>query len=149
MRNSWIQNDVVATVTMSRTQIHPKVRWGSVPLGAASCTAPSPKAAKAAKAWIWIAGAAFNSGASDTARSPHAALAGLPKSRRENRGSGPRPSKRNLVVHVAALAGAGHGRLLLARRRPGGAEIILVGADLTPGAIPGPVEHGELRIEVL
>src|SRR5262249_10803302 len=40
--------------------------------------------------------------------------------------SGPRPSKRNLVVHVAALAG--HGRLLLARRGAGGAEIILVGA---------------------
>src|SRR5262249_17879522 len=63
--------------------------------------------------------------------------------------SGPRPSKRNLVVHVAALAGAGHGRLLLARRGAGGAEIILVGAELAAGAIPGPVEHGELRIEVL
>src|SRR5262249_30883739 len=45
---------------------------------AASCTAPSPKAAKAEKACSWMAGAAFNSGASDTARSPHAALAGLP-----------------------------------------------------------------------
>src|SRR5262249_5990170 len=70
--------------------------------------------------------------------------------------SGPRPSKRNLVVHVPALAGAGHGRLLLACRGAGGAEIILVGAELTlvgaglpPAAISGPVEHGELRIEVL
>jgi hypothetical protein len=64
--SSWIQNELVATVTMSRTQIQPMVRWGSVPLGAASCTAPSPKAAKAAKACSWMAGAAFNSGASDT-----------------------------------------------------------------------------------
>src|SRR5215467_5782558 len=71
---------------MSTTQIHPRVRWGSVPLGAASCTAPSPKAAKAEKACSWMAGAAFNSGASDTARSPHAALAGLPKSRRQRGG---------------------------------------------------------------
>src|SRR5262249_41607387 len=63
--------------------------------------------------------------------------------------SGPRPSKRNLVVHVPALAGAGHGRLFLARRGTGGAEIILVGAELTPAAIAGPVEDGELRIEVL
>ncbi len=66
-RRSWIQNKVAATMTMSTTQIQPMVRWGSVPLGAASCTAPSPKAAKAAKACSWIAGAAFNSGASDTA----------------------------------------------------------------------------------
>src|SRR5262249_20582616 len=36
MRNSWIQNELAATVTMSRTQIQPNVRWGSVPLGAAS-----------------------------------------------------------------------------------------------------------------
>src|SRR6516162_5459005 len=63
--------------------------------------------------------------------------------------SGPHPSKRNLVVHVAVLAGARHGRLLLARRRPGGAEIILVGAELSAGAIPGPVEHGKLGVEVL
>src|SRR5437016_477707 len=132
-------------MTMSTTQIQPRVRWGSVPLDAASCTAPSPKAAKAAKACSWIAGAAFNSGASDTARSPHAALAGLPKSRRESGGHcGPRRSKRNLVVEVPALASAGHGRLLLTRRGAGGAEIILIGADVAAGAIPGAVEHGEL-----
>src|SRR5262245_62646136 len=97
-----------------------------------------------------MAGAAFSSGASDR-------LAHLTPRLRDclNRAasaaadSGPRPSKRNLVVHVPALAGAGHGGLLLARRRAGGAEIILVGAELTPAAIPGPVEHGELRIEVL
>src|SRR5262249_59008094 len=63
--------------------------------------------------------------------------------------SGPCPSKRNLVVHVAALAGAGHGRLLLTRRGAGGAEIILLGAELTAGAIPGPVDHAHLRIAVL
>src|SRR5215471_2567161 len=133
---------------MSTTQIQPRVRWGSVPLGAASCTAPRPKAAKAEKACSWMAGAAFNSGASDTARSPHAAFA-RNRAARAAADSGPRPSKRNLVVHVAALAGARQGRLLLARRGAGGAEIILVGAELAAGAIPGPVEHGELRIEIL
>src|SRR5499427_3377583 len=101
---------------MSTTQIQPRVRWGSVPLGAASCTAPRPKAARAARA------------AAD---------------------SGPRPSKRNLVVHVAALAGARHSRLLLARGGAGGAEIILLGTELAAGAIAGPVEHGELGVEVL
>ena len=70
MAPTWIQNEVAATITMSKTQIHPIVRWGSVPFGAASCTAPIAKAANAAKACSWIAGAAFNSGASDTALSP-------------------------------------------------------------------------------
>src|SRR6266508_2162419 len=63
--------------------------------------------------------------------------------------SGRRPSKRNLVVHFAALAGAGHGRLLLACRGAGGTEI---GAIIRAGlaaALAGPVEHGELGVEVL
>src|SRR5712691_7613288 len=34
-RNSWIQNEVAATTIMSTTQIQPRVRCGSVPLGAA------------------------------------------------------------------------------------------------------------------
>ena len=42
--------------------------------------------------------------------------------------SGTRPSKGNLVVHVAALAGAGESRLLLARRRPRRTEIVLLRA---------------------
>src|SRR5438445_13894126 len=132
-------------MTMSTTQIQPRVRWGSVPLGAASCTAPSPKAAKAAKACSWIAGAAFSSGASDTARSPTPRLRDcLNRAARTAAHCGPRPSKRNLVVEVPALAGAGHGRLLLTRRGAGGAEIILIGADVAAGAIPGAVGHGEL-----
>src|SRR6516165_10065773 len=137
-------------MTMSTTQNQPRVRWGSVPLGAASCTAPRPKTAKAEKACSWIAGAAFT--AVQATRPAHL----MPRLRdclnraaRAAADSGPRPSKRNLVVHVAALARAGQGRLLLARRGAGGAEIILVGAELAAGAIPGPVEHGEVRIEVL
>src|SRR5262249_42696978 len=66
MRSSWIQNDDAATTVISATQIQPTVRWGSVPLGAASCTAPSANAAMAAKACSWMAGAASSSGASDT-----------------------------------------------------------------------------------
>src|SRR5262249_54317926 len=42
-------------------------------------------------------------------------------------------SKRNRVIHVPALAGARHGRLLLARRGAGGAEIILVGKGYDDG----------------
>src|SRR5262245_27943356 len=57
-------------ITMSKTQIQPIVRWGSVPFGAASCTAPIAKAANAANACSRIAGSAFNSSASDTALSP-------------------------------------------------------------------------------
>ena len=45
-----IQNELAATVTMRATQSQPMVRWGSVPLGAASWIAPSPRAANAAKA---------------------------------------------------------------------------------------------------
>jgi hypothetical protein len=61
-----------------------------------------------------------------------------------------RPSpllKRNLVVEVPALAGARHGRLLLARRglgSAGGAIAILVIVVASRM-----VEHGELRIEGL
>src|SRR5262245_63049840 len=97
-----------------------------------------------------MAGAAFSSGASDRLAHLTPRLRDcLNRAARAVADSGPRPSKRNLVVHVAALAGAGQGRLLLPRRGAGGAEIILVGAELAAGAIPGPVEHGELRIEVL
>ena len=46
----WIQNELTATVAISVTQIQPRVRWGSVPLGAANWTRPSTKAAIAAKA---------------------------------------------------------------------------------------------------
>src|SRR5215831_3588654 len=153
MCSSWIQNELVATVTMSRTQIQPMVRWGIVPLGAASCTAPSPKAAKAAKACSWMAGAAFNSGASDTGLSPahltprlRDCLNCAAKAATESEAP---PSKRYLVVHVAALARAGQSRLLLARGRARGPKIILIRAQLAASAIPCPVEHGELRIEVL
>jgi len=52
-----------------------------------------------------------------------------------------RASKRNPVVHVVARADARHGRLPLARRGAGGAEIILIGAELAAGPIPGPVEQ--------
>src|SRR5262249_20165896 len=132
---------------MSVTQAQPTARWGNVPLGAASCAAPSPKAARAAKACSWMAGPAFNSGASDTALSP-AHL--TPRLRaRAAAESGTRPSKRNLVVHVAALARPGQSRLLLARGGAGGPKIILIRAQIAASAIPGPVEHGELRIEVL
>src|SRR5215510_13676144 len=66
IRKSWMKNELTATITMSATQIHPAVRCGSVPLGALSCIAPSAKAAMAVKACSWMAGSAFNSGASDT-----------------------------------------------------------------------------------
>src|SRR5262245_24186393 len=66
-RKSWMKNELTATITMSATQIHPAVRCGSVPLGALSCIAPSAKAAMAVKACSWMAGSAFNNGASDTA----------------------------------------------------------------------------------
>src|ERR1700747_3287133 len=61
----------------------------------------------------------------------------------------PRASKWDLVVHVAALAGTGQGRLFLARRRTGGTKFIFLSAEVTTAAIPRAVEHGELRIEVL
>src|SRR5215831_3360435 len=149
MRNSWIQNELAATVTMSRTQIQPKVRWGSVPLGAAAPRQARrrPRPRKHAAGWR-----AQRSTAVQATRLAHLTprlRECLNRAARAAADSGPRPSKRNLVVHVAALAGAGHGRLLLTRRGAGGAEIILLGAELTAGAIPGPVEHGELRIEVL
>src|ERR1700682_2231287 len=68
--------------------------------------------------------------------------------------SGRRPSKRNLVVHVAALAGARHGRLLLACGCAGGAEVTAAfgGAEVAAApaaAVPCPVEHGELGVEAL
>src|SRR5262249_59956431 len=55
------------------------------------------------------------------------------------------------VLHVGWVAGPRHGRPPLARRRGGGAEIILigVGADVAPGPIAGPVEQNEFRIEDL
>src|SRR5437667_6913664 len=55
--------ELIATVTMSRTQTQPTVRWGKVPFGAANWTRPSTKANIAAKAWSEIAGAASNCGA--------------------------------------------------------------------------------------
>src|SRR6266566_5024702 len=115
--------------------------------------APRPKAAMAANACNWVAGAAFSSGASDTACSPpHRPPSPrdcLKRAARAGAELAPRASKRNLVVHVAALAGAGQGRLLLARRRPGGTEFIFLSAEVTAGAIARPVEHGELRVKVL
>src|SRR6184192_2219549 len=117
-------------------------------LGAASWTAPRPKAAMAANACNWVAGAAFSSGASDTACSPHRPPGlrdCLKRAARAGAELAPRASKRNLVVHVAALAGAGQGRFLLARRRAGGTEFIFLSAELTAGAIARPVKHGELR----
>src|SRR5438876_1891290 len=110
------------------------------------------KAAMAANACSWVAGAAFSSGASDTACSPHRPPGlrdCLKRAARAGAELAPRASKRNLVVHVAALAGAGQGRLLLARRRAGGTEFIFLSAELTAGAIARPVKHGELRVEVL
>src|SRR5262245_21097226 len=78
--------------------------------------------------------------------SPFAASARLPElSGRQRNGVAMRPSKRDFVVHVAALAGAGHGRLLLAARRAGRAELaatVLTAAQFT--AATRPVEHGEL-----
>src|SRR6516165_5016435 len=134
-------------MTMSTTQIQPRVRWGSVPLGAASCTAPRPKPRKHAVRWRGPRSTAVH--ATRLAHLTPRLRDCLNRAARAAADSGPRPSKRNLVVHVAALAGARHGRLLLARGGAGGAEIILVGAELAAGAIPGPVEHGEVRIEVL
>jgi len=46
----WIQNELAATAAIRTTQIQPMVRCGSVPLGAANWTIPSPSAAIAAKA---------------------------------------------------------------------------------------------------
>ena len=43
-RISWIQNEVSADHQHQATQIQPSVRCGSVPLGAANWTMPSPKA---------------------------------------------------------------------------------------------------------
>src|SRR5262245_2921669 len=66
-------------------------------------------------------------------------------------GSAMRPSKRDFVVHVAALAGTGHGRLLLAARRAGRAELaaaVLTAAAAEFTAATRPVEHGELRVEL-
>ncbi len=59
IRMPWIRNDDALITSISTTQIQPSVRCGSVPFGAASCTMPSMKAAIAAKAWIWMTGAAF------------------------------------------------------------------------------------------
>lgn len=64
-----------------------------------------------------VAGAAFSSGASDTACSPHRPPGlrdCLKRAARAGAERAPRASKRNLVVHVAALAGAGESRFLLA-----------------------------------
>src|ERR1700693_6538876 len=64
-----------------------------------------------------------------------------------------RPSERNLVIEIAALAaGAGHGRLAR-RARTGGAEVAPGGFLATEVAsaatTPRPVQHSELRIEAL
>src|SRR5262245_10815379 len=137
-------------MTMSTTQIQPMVRWGSVPWGRQAAPRRArrrPRPRKHAAGWR-----APRSTAVQATRLAHLTPRlrdCLNRAASAAADSGPPPSKRNLVVHVPALAGAGHGRLLLARRRAGGAEIILVGAEFTPAAIPGPVEHGELRIEVL
>ena len=56
---------MVATVTISATQSQPTVRWGKVPLGAASCTAPSANAAIAANACTWVERGAASNGSSD------------------------------------------------------------------------------------
>src|SRR5665647_737084 len=62
-------------------------------------------------------------------------------------------SERNLVVHVVALGGPGHGRLALARRArsatgSAGAEVVAaVGARAA--ATAAGIEHGELRVEAL
>src|SRR3954452_16552591 len=69
-RAQWIQNDVVATVTIRATQSQPTVRWGKVPLGAASCTAPSANAAIAANACTWVERGAASNGSSDIGHSP-------------------------------------------------------------------------------
>src|SRR5258705_6515009 len=69
-RRSWIQNDVVVTVTIRATQSQPMVRWGNVPFGAASCTAPRANAALAANACTWVDRGAASSGARDTGHSP-------------------------------------------------------------------------------
>jgi hypothetical protein len=53
--------------SINTTHTQPIARWGSVPLGALSCTTPSAKAAIAAKACSLIAGLAERSGASVTA----------------------------------------------------------------------------------
>src|SRR5262249_5617675 len=122
-------------------------------LGAASWTAPRPKAAMAANACSCVAGAAFSSGASDTRYSPTYRTPALRDCLNLVASAGaelaPRASKRNLVVHVAALAGTGQGRLFLARRRTGGTEFIFLSAEVTAAAIARAVEHGQLRIEVL
>src|SRR5258708_12128639 len=115
------------------------VRWGSVPLGAASWTAPSPKAAKAANACSWVVGAAFSRGASDTVGSPPHRTPGLRDclnwAARAGTELAPRASKRNLVVHLTALARAAHARLLLLPpRRTARTEFIFLGAQLTSGA---------------
>ena len=63
MRNSWIENELAATTTISVTQIQPIVRCGRGPLEAVSCTNPKPDAATTAKARNWMAGEAESSGA--------------------------------------------------------------------------------------
>src|SRR5215510_3914096 len=137
-------------MTMSTTQIQPMVRWGSVPWGRQAAPRRArrrPRPRKHAVGWR-----AQRSTAVQATRLAHLTprlRECLNRAAKAAADSGPRPSKRNLVVHVAALARAGHGRLLLTRRGAGGAEIILLGAELAAGAIPGAVEHGELRIEVL
>jgi hypothetical protein len=49
-RSWWIQNELTATVAISKTQIQPMVRWGKVPLGCRELDHASTKALIAAKA---------------------------------------------------------------------------------------------------
>jgi hypothetical protein len=46
-----MKNALMLTTNISEIQIQPTVRCGSVPFGAASCTAPRTNALIAAKAW--------------------------------------------------------------------------------------------------
>src|ERR1700722_1778564 len=68
VRIVWMKSELPATRIMSTAHAQPMVRCGSVPLGARSCTAPRPIAAKAKAAWNRMIGGASSSGARVTPR---------------------------------------------------------------------------------